>query len=118
MHAHLLRAESNAFNAELNAYFRKEQQADARDEAVNDALKYRMNEALTDEAIFETLDQGYEVVSAYKSQVMSALLHLDDARKGKPEAMTAVLDALKQMKDNIERVLRDEAEAEYDGRME
>lgn len=110
----LTRAEQAAFNADFNRVFAAEHAAAKRDEAVEDSLDYKLNEALNDESIFATLDHGYEVVSAYHGNIMRALRNLDAAIKGDQVARDAVFTALSQMQDNIKRVLRDESEKEYD----
>lgn len=83
-----------------------------REKLYDDLLEYKLNEALNNEQVFETLDHDYEIVQAYKGQIMRALRNLDGAIKGDQISRDAVFTALSQMQDNLERILKIQAESE------
>ncbi len=106
------------FNFDFDLFYKAQHRAEMRDVAINDLYDYKLNEALNEEKVFATLEDDYEVVSAFFPQIMRALREMDKAAAGDEIAKDAVFNALGQIKGNLERILREQAATEYDERME
>jgi len=124
--------EDRARERELNAYLDEADAAYQKEEAIDALVKFKLDEVLNNETLFDTLDQNYEVID--KGQVMRALRELDDAIKYFNRAclsvsgviplgaaripVDAVFTALSNIQQNLLRAVRHEAEEEYKNRFE
>lgn len=82
----------NHFNEELQRYQEAEVEAELQHDAIAAAAKDQLQAAYADQAVFDSLDDDYEIIDRY--QVRRALANLDDAIVGKEYARDAIYTAL------------------------
>lgn len=81
-----------------------------RDELVEAEYQTRLYLALTDGVEFDTLNDEYEIVDKFTSQIQRALRNLDSAIKGEEVGRDAVFTALSYIQKNLQLLLREQAE--------
>lgn len=81
-----------------------------RDELVESEYQTKLYLALNDGAEFETLNDDYEIVDKFTSQIQRALRNLDSAIKGEEVGRDAVFTALSYIQKNLKSLLREQAE--------
>ena len=76
--------------------------------------EFRLDEALNHSPTFETLNDGYEVVSAHHGEIMRCLRNLNDACKGKQYAIDAILTSLSIMQKTLDYAINNVVERELE----
>lgn len=81
-----------------------------RDELVESEYQSKLYEALNDGAVFDTLNDDYEIVTKFTSQIQRALRNLDSAIEGEEVGRDAVFTALSYIQKNLQFILKEQAE--------
>lgn len=84
--------EDRAMSGELNAYLRREEEAEAEQDMLEEQIAEFKHEALTNETVFDDLNEGYEFIES--SQLMRILREYPRAINGDQIAKDAILTAI------------------------
>lgn len=81
-----------------------------REELVEDETQRLLELALIDGAVFDQMNEDYEILLRHSGQLQRCLRNLDQAVEGKEYARDAIFTALSYMQADVERIVQDQAE--------